>query len=223
MRRGTSLFAPNYGGTFMATYEFLMVKDDKSNGILDLVKIINTRILPEAGQAGYSLYGLFFGLFGLASNEIYLAAMREDDGPFPDGITPLSKLVAEQDLTLQESYQLAPTVRPTEHTARSRAGIYVFRWFDVLNRDVDQIVKLSDEAWVPFEGGFESEVQGLFAEKDRRPEQGKMLLLTWYRDLTVWENSRKPSPEAKERFLKRHDLTVETIAIATRLFISRKK
>ena len=207
----------------MATYELLMVKDNKSNGILDMVRKINTRILPEAEQAGYSLYGLFFGLFGLASNELYLVAVRGNNLTSEEKITPLASLVAGHDLSLQESYQLAPTVRPTEHTARSRAGIYVFRWFDVLNRDVDQIVKLSDEAWVPFEGGFESEVQGLFAEKDRRPEQGKMLLLTWYRDLTVWENSRKFPPEAKERFLKRHDLTVETIAIATRLFISRKK
>ena len=126
-----------------------------------------------------------------------------------------------QDFSLQERYQLNPTVRPVEHTMLTKSGIYVFRWFDVKNRDVDEIVKLSDEAWVSFEEGFDSEVQGLFAERDRSHEQVKMLLLTWYRDLSVWEASRRPAKEARERFLKRHDLTIEAIPIASRLFVAR--
>jgi hypothetical protein len=204
----------------MITYEFLRLKDTKSNGILNMVKTINTRILPEAKQSGYSLYGLFSGLFGLASNELYWVAVREDNGPLLDGFTPLSKLAASHNLSLQESVQLIPTVRPIEHTMRTKGGIYVFRWFDVNNRDVDEIVRLSDEAWVPFEGDFESEIQGLFAEQDHSNKQGKMLLLTRYRDLSVWEASRRPSKEARERFLRRHELTIETTAIATRLFVS---
>jgi len=206
----------------MATYEFIRIKDRNSNGILNMVKSFNEQILSEAEQSGYSLYGLFFGLLGLASNELYLAAVREDSKTFSNGATPLSGLVESHDLSLQERYQLSPTVRPIEHTMRSRDGIYVFRWFDVLTRDVDKIVKLSDEAWGPFEGGFDSEVQGLFAESDRSHEQGKMLLLTWYRDFSVWEASRRPAKEARERFRKRHDLTIETIAIATRLFFPHK-
>jgi len=105
---------------------------------------------------------------------------------------------------------------------RSRGGIYVLRWFDVRNRDVDEIVRLSDEAWTPFEEGFDSEIRGLFAECDRSNDQGKMLLLTWYQNLSVWEASRQPSKEAKDRFRRRHDLTIETIAIATRLFFPHK-
>jgi hypothetical protein len=202
----------------MTTYELLRIKDTNSNGILNLVKTINTRIFPEAGRSGYSPYGIFFGLFGLASNELYLMAMREDDGSSQNGITPLTQLIPEHDFILRESYQLSPTVRPVEHTPRTRGGIYVFRWFTIFNRDVEEIVKLSYEAWVPFEGGFDSEVQGLFAERDLCPEKGTMLLLTWYRDLSVWEASRRPPQEARERFLKRHNLTLETIPIATRLY-----
>jgi hypothetical protein len=206
------------GRLYLMTYELLRSKDNDSNGILNMVKTINTRILPEVKASGYSLYGIFFGLFGLSSNELYLIATREDIGPSLEGTTPLSKLISENNFSLRESYQLSPTVRPTEHTTRTRDGIYVFRWFTIFNRDVDEIVKLSDEAWVSFEGDFDSEVQGFFAERDRSNEQGRMLLLTWYRDLSVWETSRKPSPEARERFQKRHKLTLETMAIATRLY-----
>jgi hypothetical protein len=204
----------------MTTYELLRIKDTNSNGILNMVKTINTRILPEAGRSGYSLYGIFFGLFGLATNELYLMARRENGGPSSDEISPLSKLIEEHRFNLRETFQFSPTVRPIEHSQRTRSGIYVFRWFDVFNRDVEEIVKLSDEAWVTFEGDFDSEVQGLFAEKDRSREQGKMLLLTWYRDLSVWETSRKPSPEARERFLKRHKMTLESLPIATRLYLT---
>jgi hypothetical protein len=203
----------------MTVYEILRIKDTNSNRFLKMIKIINSRILSEAKQSGYSLYGIFFGLFGMATNELYLVAVREDSGPFSDIVTPLSKLVSLNNLRLQESYQLCPTVRPTEHTMRTKKGIYVFRWFDVKNRDVDEIVKLSDDAWVSFEDDFESEVQGLFAECDRSKEQVKMLLLTRYRDLSVWEASREPSEEAKQKFMRRHELTIETTPFATRLFV----
>jgi hypothetical protein len=206
----------------MATYEFIRIKDRNSNGFFNMAKIFKERLLSEAEQSGYSFYGLFFGLLGLASNEVYLVALSEDDKIFSNGTTPLAGLVERHHLSLQECYQLSPTVRPTEHTMRSKDGIYVFRWFDVLNRDVEEIVKLSDEAWTPFEDGFDSEIQGLFAESDRSHEQGKMLLLTWYRNFSVWEASRRPAKEARERFRRRHDLTIETLPIATRLYFPRK-
>ena len=203
----------------MMTYEFLKVKDTNSNGILNMVKAINPEILSETKKSGYSLYGVFFGQLGLASNEIYLVAVRKENSPISDPVTPLAKLVLDHNFILPEHYQLNPTVRPLDHSMRTKEGLYVFRWFDVNNRDVDEIVKLSDEAWNSFEEGFDSEIQGLFAEADRSNKQGKMLLLTWYRDFSVWEASRRPSKEAKDRFLRRHELTIETTAIATRLFI----
>jgi hypothetical protein len=202
----------------MVAYEFFKVKDVKSNGILNMVKAIHP-MLSEARPAGYALYGVFFGLLGLASNELYLVTVRDQTGPAANTPSPWSTLLQDRNFSLPEQHLLFPTVRPVEHAMRTKEGIYVFRWFDVKNSDVDEIVQLSDEAWVPFEGGFDSEIQGLFAESDRSRKPGKMLLLTWYRNLGVWEASRRPSKEAKERFLKRHALTLETTAIATRLYI----
>lgn len=206
----------------MAIYEITKIKDTNSNSIFNMIGAFNERILSEAGQSGYSLYGLFLGLLGLASNELFLAVFRGDDKTYPNGATPLTDLLGSNNLKLQEHYQLTPTVRPIEHTMRTKEGIYVFRWFDVMNRDVDEIAKISNEAWTSFEEGFDSEIQGFFAEKDRSREQGRMLLLTWYKNFAVWEDSRQPSKEAKERFLRRHELTIETVAIATRLVFPQK-
>ena len=51
----------------MTIYELHRVQDTKNNNIRNLFETIKGRILSEAGQLGYSLYGIFFGLFGLAS------------------------------------------------------------------------------------------------------------------------------------------------------------
>ena len=86
-------------------------------------------------------------------------------------------------------------------------------------KDVDEIARLSDTAWNTFEGDFDTKVQGLFVQADRGPDQGEMLLLTWYRNLTVWEESRLPSPEARANFMQRQKLVLEAKPIATRLFL----
>jgi len=44
-----------------------------------------------------------------------------------------------------------------------------------------------------------------------------MLLVTWYQDLSVWEASRQPAPEARENFQRRHQLTLSALPIATTL------
>lgn len=48
----------------MITYEILKVKDTNSNGFLNMARTINLQILSEARPSGYSLYGIFYGLYG---------------------------------------------------------------------------------------------------------------------------------------------------------------
>jgi hypothetical protein len=93
--------------------------------------------------------------------------------------------------------------------------LFVFRWFSIDNQDVNEIAELSETAWQTFESGFDTEVQGLFAEVNRDSKEGTMLLLTWYKGFDVWLDSRTPDAAARENFLKRHALMREAIPIAT--------
>ena len=45
----------------------------------------------------------------------------------------------------------------------------------------------------------------------------RMLLVTWYKDLNVWQASRVPAPEAQQRFIARQALLDSAVPIATRL------
>jgi len=44
-----------------------------------------------------------------------------------------------------------------------------------------------------------------------------MLLITWYKNLSAWEESRHPPKDARENFLRRHQLTLNAKPIATML------
>jgi len=195
----------------MQFYQVSLLKDPKNPGMNKLLEYVRDTLIPDLEQTGMVEYGVFQGLFGLASNELYLVMSSES----------AVAGIRQQNLTggfqVMQSIDLIPTKRPTDHTRRTREGIYVFRWFDVMNEDVGEIAELSAKAWLTFEEGFDTEVQCLFAEQDQESEQGKMLLITWYQDLSVWQESRQPPTEARENFMRRHQLTLQAKPIATRL------
>lgn len=195
----------------MQHYTVSLVKDRSSANAVAAAQLVMGPIAGELASSGSAVYGSFLPLFGLASNELYIVTTGTQSH---DPATAIERA----GLLLLESIELVPTVRPTEHSPRSNDGIYVFRWFDVWNRDIEEIARLSDEAWTTFEGGFNTEVQGLFRQPHPGGEQSKMLLITWYQDLSVWEASRRPAPAARENFQRRAQLTIEARPIATRLY-----
>ncbi len=198
-------------------YQFLHLKFPASNTFTELRSIITD---IDLGKIGVSEWGVFSGIFGLATNELYWVLVDNPD-THHDALDNMASRLIDTGVVILDKKRFNPTVRPIEHDARTAPGIYVFRWFDVNKSDVDEITALSKEAWNTFEAGFDTEVQGLFSEAglndEHSDERETMLLVTWYRDLTVWQNSREPHPKARELFLKRHGLMKEAKPIATRL------
>ena len=161
--------------------------------------------------ADVAIWGAFSGLFGIGSNEMVLVVHTAGDAPV--------EALADAGFDVVESLALVPTVRPIAFEPLTRPGLYVFRFFDVDHADVDEIARLSDEAWTTFEtaSDYAAEPQALFAQVDRSAPTGAMLLVTWYDGLESWQTSRTPTPEAADRFRRRRALTHRTIAFATRL------
>jgi hypothetical protein len=165
-----------------------------------------------AGYADASLWGIWHGIFGMASNELMLVTAHDDhkdDLDLPENVRVL------------EEYQLRATARPTDSTSLSQPGIYVFRDFSLDGKDVEEVVALSSAAWQTFETGenYAAQPMGLFAPQTLAPNC-VMHLLTWYPDFTSWQNSRESGPQALQRFAARRALTYLTIAVATRLNLS---
>ena len=171
-----------------------------------------TQALQESGVAPAGFWGIFHGLFGVASNELIVVSYGDVDHVH-DAIAGVDEVVAANTLLLE------PTVRPTEYAPRTREGLYVFRFFEVEHKDVDEIAALSLAAWKTFENvdAYQAEPQGLFRQQDTSDPTGRMLLCTWYDGLKSWQASRKPPATAGANFRRRHALTKGTVAYATRL------
>ena len=166
-------------------------------------------------QAGITIWGVWEGLFGIASNELIVVAAASGERPEKD----FSDVLDGRAISIRDSLLLAPTVRP-EGTAPCREpGLYVFRFFEVATADVAEVAELSRQAWETFENAdnSQSEPQGLFRPFDQSIDSGRMLLVTWYDGLESWQTSRAPDPAAVENFKRRRALTRGTLALATRL------
>ena len=165
-----------------------------------------------------SIWGSFRGLFGIASNELIVVTVG-DDSSITSYIETVKNLVQVEITT---HLKLTSTVRPIHTSPLTRDGLYVLRFFEVVNSDVDKIVDLSSSAWTNFENtsDFQVEPKALFRQRDQTQDLGKMLLLTWYDGFDSWQASRLPA-ESNENFRQRHQLTAGTIAYATRLVPSK--
>jgi len=160
-------------------------------------------------KANETVWGVWSGLFGLANNELIAITLVDDldlKKPWPDEF----EVVDEQ--------LLLATERPNSFSPPSLQGLYVFRSMETESKNIDEIVRLSAQAWETFETTeeYRSQPTGLF--KPRNPGAvSTMWLLTWYDGFKSWEKSRDPHEEAKKAFRERQALLTKTSAIATRL------
>lgn len=112
--------------------------------------------------------------------------------------------------------RLAPTARPAADATPAAGGVYVHNWFNIDAGAVEEFVDLSVEAWPDFESRFDARIFGLFlaeeSDIDRSQGARRLLLMTRYGDLGVWQASRDPTTEAMKIFARRRELTRASLA-----------
>lgn len=167
-------------------------------------------------ERGAKVWGMFAGLFGLDSNELFVILHN------PANASPVALAKPVDSAHVLRAVRLRPTARPTSFVPLSKNGLYVFRTFRLKPGSVDATVRLSRQAWETFEAdrSYQATPLGLFEVIEPEVSQDEnMLLLTWYDSFESWELSRKPHPEAADNFRQRHALTTRSGATATRLLM----
>jgi hypothetical protein len=195
------------------TYCYLRLKGDERDW-QPLLDELNATVIPQWHKENVTIWGIWRGLFGVASNELVVMAAAPNQWDVNTFTLPI-KEIAE----IRQVEFLANTVRPFNTAPCTHPGLYVFRFFDVFNKDVDEIVRLSHDAWKFFENtdDYSAEPQGLFRQLDDTPTRGKILLVTWYDSLVSWHTSRQQTPAAQDKFMRRRALTQRSVALATQL------
>jgi hypothetical protein len=169
--------------------------------------------------AGGRLFGLWTGQIGMASDEGVLMTVWPDESTHskhaPQLIDPVREIVSSR------TERLVLRARSEHPEPPTGPGIYAHRWFEILAADRAEFVKLSEGAWPDFESSHDANVVGLWETRDPELPASRMLLLTRYGSLAVWERSRSARSdrerEAWKLFLRRHELTRSTIVATTHL------
>lgn len=169
---------------------------------------------PRWQEAGIHCWGIWQGLFGIASDELLVMAVALGDRPAGD----FGEDFADGAIVV-DCLPLRATARPEGIDPLERQGLYVLRLFEADPLNFDEMVALSRQAWETFEPTerYAARPEGLFRAAEAPGDVGRMLLVTWYDGFLSWEESRLPAPQAAENFRRRHALTRSTVAYATRL------
>lgn len=194
---------------------WLRIRHDRDNAER-LRAELAARWEPAMARYGAGVWGAFAGHFGVDSRDVLYVINhpRRQQDPV-DVLTGLLPAGVEA----QEALSLLPTLRPVDGQPLTRDGLYVHRFFETQVDHVDEMVRLSGEAWRTFETSdrYSSRPMGLFREAYPPDRRSRLLLVTWYDGFSSWQTSRSFPPEAAENLRLRAELTESTIAMATRL------
>lgn len=176
---------------------------------------VKVAFAQRARKTGGALFGCWRSLVGLG--------LARDEGialsAWPSETTARAAAPPKfKGLTGSDQHILEATVRPTSDAPPEHDGIYVFRWFEIDVADWEHFRDISDAAWPNMEDVFDVNICGFWRSQDVTAPDAKVLLLTRYADLSVWEASRwwsnkTPQAEASmSRFAKRNEIIKATVA-----------
>ena len=203
------------------TYSIIETEAAPTN-LLPSIKKTMTPILDDAGATLYSVWvpvrmpdsAPFEGL--TATQLALMAAWPDQDiqiSALDATLTALDGVSRVTTNILIPIYLAESLAVPTE------AGFYVHREELYHPLDVNEAVRLSQEAWKTWESTFGTRVTGLFREQSDSIEVASLLRIVWYRSFDGWLDSRDAArdPEARRRFAARRLLQLEGsgVAIAT--------
>lgn len=202
------------------TYEYRMIRI-KPRTWPSVSRQLTTIGVETVQRGGGALYGLWVGQIGMASNE----GVVMTDWPNAQAAAHKSSVVVHgiDEIVDSRGERLVATVRPRTPFPPSRPGIYAHRWFELKEPDWPEFLALSEQAWPVLEATWEMEIIGFWQSVDVAAPHVRVLLMTWYASLAMWElsrgiNARTPEEVAQwKRFERRHELTTMTIVATTLL------
>jgi hypothetical protein len=183
---------------------------------------VRDRTAKAMQAAGGQLWGLFTPLIGMRSDTgILISVWPDRTGAQARADAALGGI---SEILGCDGEEIVPTVRPKAATPPSAAGVYSFRWFELRDADVPELIQLSSSAWETFERTFASDILGFWRSTATPSPAARVLLLTRYPDHATWDRSRidvpvPGDPSSAALFLRRRELIESTIVTTTRLAI----
>ena len=200
-------------------YEYRTIRVERA-AWRKVAEAVHGECAETINRCGGTLFGLWRGEIGFHNDEGIVMTVwpaHTDPDEFASAGIPS---VMESNIE-----RLVATVRPTSAEPPIDDGIYAHRWFETSEQHWSEFVELSQAAWPDFEGGFPgTRIVGLWRSLDTPPPTVRVLLITRYPTLAVWERSRPYEAErvpgvdeARRKFMRRAELTERTVVRIARL------
>ena len=197
-------------------FSYSVLKSTNGNG-LDLLEELNNSVLPKLRKAGAQEYAIWSRasdsnedfeeiaedklVVMLRWNKVKAERLSEE----LEGMTGVSDVKT----TLFEV-----SLRGGDGSIETGTGFYIHRFERYLSEDVDEVLSLSEQAWVTGEPFWDYKVLGVWRNLDKVDESNgitQLMRITWYRDYEHWKETREfwREPDSFELFIKRAALSLE--------------
>ncbi len=197
-------------------FSFSVLTSESGVGV-DLLAELNNSVLPRLENSGARV----FAIWSRASNP---------NNPLPEiaedklvvmlrwkevKATRLSdELGAMNGVTHVATSMWELSLRGGDGAIETGTGFYIHRFNRYLSENVDEVLDLSEQAWVTSEPYWENKVVGVWRNLDEVEASNgitQLMRIAWYRDWNHWQVTRDifQEPESAELFIQRFTLQLD--------------
>jgi len=197
-------------------FSYSVLTSATGNGV-DLLDELNSSVLPKLKKAGAQEYATWVRAsdsnnnFDEIAKDKLVVMLRWKDAKterLSEALDAMSD-VSNVTTTLWEL-----DLRGGEGPIETGAGFYIHRFNRSLSTDVEQVLSLSQQAWVTEEPFWGVKVVGVWRNQDEVDESNgltQLMRIVWYQDMEHWQETRDfaREPNSLELFIQRAALLLD--------------
>ena len=184
---------------------------------LDLLEELNNSVLPELEKVGAQEYAIWSRVsesgndFDEIAEDKLVVMLRWRK--------VLTRRLAEEFEAMTGVSDVTTTLwevslRAEEGPIETGTGFYIHRFETYLSADVDQVLSLSEQAWVTWEPFWDAKAVGVWRNLDEVDQSNgitQLMRIAWYRDMENWQETREfwLEPDSFLIFIERASLQLD--------------
>jgi hypothetical protein len=197
-------------------FSYSVLTSDNGKG-LDLLEELNSSVLPNLKDAGAQEFAIWSRAsdsgndFEEIAEDKLVIMLRWKEVKTTRLADELGAMTGVSDVTTS---LWEVSLRGGDGPIETGAGFYIHRFNRNLSEDVDQVLSLSEQAWLTWEPFWDAKTVGVWRDLDKVDESNgvtRLMRIAWYRDIEHWQATREfwREPDSLELFLERAALQLD--------------
>lgn len=197
-------------------FSYSVLTSESGSG-LDLLEELNSSVLPNLEELGAEEYAIWSQasetgeLFDEIAEDKLVVMLRWDEVKTIPLAEQLRTMTGVSDV-ITSLWEVS--LRAEEGPIETGSGFYIHRFNRSLSENVNQVLSLSEQAWVTWEPFWGAETVGVWRDLDEVDSANgitRLMRIAWYRDMEHWLETREflLEPESAQLFFERFALQLD--------------